>query len=119
MPLNEVYNNLGVAEEALNQPAAVDDFRRAYEGDPNDSLYEFNLGVALLDQKSYDEAVKHLSVAADDDPDDNDAQTMLALAQDKTAPPPDTKLPLARLKQNFDATAFRELKAMLTPKGGS
>jgi tetratricopeptide (TPR) repeat protein len=119
MPLNEVYNNLGVAEQALNQPSAVDDFRKAYDGDPNDSLYGFNLGVALLDQKSYDEAVKYLSVAVDDNPDDDEAQTMLALAQDKTPPPADTKLPAARLKRNFDATAFRELKAMLTPKGGS
>jgi tetratricopeptide (TPR) repeat protein len=117
MPLNEVYNNLGAAEEAMKKPSAVDDFRRAYEGDPNDSLYEFNLGMALLDQKSYDEAAKHLSAAADDNPDDSDVQTLLALAQEKSPLPDDAKPPAARIKKNFDATAFRELKAMLAPKG--
>jgi tetratricopeptide (TPR) repeat protein len=118
VPLNEVYNNLGAAEAALNQPAALDDFRRAYDGDPNDSMYAFNLGMTLLRTKSYDEAVKHLNAAADNDPDDADAQTLLVLAEEKAPFPADSKPPAPRLKQNFDATAFRELKAVLTPKGG-
>jgi tetratricopeptide (TPR) repeat protein len=119
VPLNEVYNNLGAAEAALNQPVAVDDFRRAYDGDPNDRMYAFNLGLALLRQRAYDEALKRLNSAADSDPDDADAQTLVALAEDKAPLPADSKPPAVRLKQNFDATAFRELKAMLTPKGGA
>jgi tetratricopeptide (TPR) repeat protein len=120
VPLNEVYNNLGAAEAALNQTAAVDDFRRAYEGDPNDPMYAFNLGLALLRQNSFDEATKQLNAAADHDPGDDEAAALLARAQDRTPFAPGSKPPAAsRLKQNFDATAFRELKAVLTPKGGS
>ena len=118
VPLNEVYNNLGAAEAALNQPAALDDFRRAYDGDPNDPMYAFNLGVALLRRNSFDEAIKQLNAAADHDPSDDEAETLLARAEDKTPFPPGAKAPApSRLKQNFDATAFRELKAVLTPKG--
>jgi TolB-like protein len=118
VPLNEVYNNLGAAEAALNQPAALDDFRRAYDGDPNDPMYAFNLGVALLRRNSFDEAIKQLNAAADHDPGDDEAETLLARAEDKTPFPPGSKAPApSRLKQNFDATAFRELKAVLTPKG--
>lgn len=120
MPLNEVYNNLGAAEAALNQPAALDDFRRAYDGDPNDPMYAFNLGLALLRQNSFDEAIKQLNTAADHDPSDSEAETLRERAEDKTPFAPGSKAPAAsRLKQNFDATAFRELKAVLTPKGGS
>lgn len=115
VPLNEVYNNLAAAEAALNQPAALDDFRKAFDGDPNDSIYAFNLGLALLRQNQYDEAIKHLTAAAQNDTADDDAETLLTLAEDKTPFPPGTKAPVpVRLKMNFDATAFRELKAMLT-----
>ena len=48
MPLSEVYNNLAAAEDQLNQPAAIDDYRHALDGDPNDVTYIFNLGSALL-----------------------------------------------------------------------
>jgi tetratricopeptide (TPR) repeat protein len=115
VPLNEVYNNLAAAEAALNQPAALDDFRKAFDGDPNDALYAFNLGLALLRQNQYEEAVKHLTAAAESNTSDDDAETLLTLAEDKTPFPPGTKTPVpVRLKMNFDATAFRELKAMLT-----
>jgi len=118
VPLNEVFNNLGAAEAALNQPSALEDFRRAYDGDPNDAMYSFNLGLTLLRQNSFDEAIKHFTAAADHDPADDETETLLARAEDKTPFSPNAKSPAAcRLKQNFDATAFRELKAVLTPKG--
>jgi tetratricopeptide (TPR) repeat protein len=113
--MNEVYNNLAAAESALNQPAALDDFRKAFDGDPNDPIYAFNLGLSLLRHNEYDEAAKHLTAAAENDTSDDDAETLLALADDKIPFPPGTKSPVSvRLKLSFDATAFRELKAMLT-----
>ena len=118
-PLNEVYNNLGAAEEAMNQPGAIDDYRRALEGDPNDAVYLFNLGAALLKKKSYEEAAKRLDAAVGHDANDEEAASLLAQAQEKVAAEPVGKPVAARLKQNFDATAFRQLKAMLAPKGGS
>lgn len=118
MPLSEVYNNLAAAEEQLNQPAALDDYRHALDGDPNDVTYVFNLGSALLRKNQFEEAGKRLEVVTTHSPDDGEAQDLLARAQAKEVNPPGTA-PLApiRLKTNFDAAAFRQLKAMLQPKG--
>jgi tetratricopeptide (TPR) repeat protein len=118
-PMNEVYNNLGAAESELNMPAAIDDFRHALSGDPNDTIYLFNLGAALLRNNSFDEATKRLRAVLDRDADDSEAQALLDKAHQREQIPPGSK-PLApeRLKNNFDETAFRQLKAMLQPKGG-
>jgi tetratricopeptide (TPR) repeat protein len=118
MPLNEVYNNLAAAEEQLNQPAALDDFRRALDGEPNDPIYLFNLGAALLRRNSFDEAAKRLDEASDGAPPDKETQELLTRAQDRVASPPAGKpLAAARLKLKLDTVAFRQLKAMLEPKG--
>ncbi len=118
VPLSEVYNNLAAAEDQLNQPAAIDDYRHALDGDPNDVTYIFNLGSALLRKNEFEEAAKRLEAVTTHTPDDSEAEDLLARAQDKEVNPPGTQ-PLApiRLKSNFDATAFRQLKAMLQPKG--
>jgi tetratricopeptide (TPR) repeat protein len=118
MPLSEVYNNLAAAEEQLNQPAAIDDYRHALDGDPNDVTYIFNLGSALLRKNDFEEAAKKLEIVISHTPDDGEAEDLLARAHDREVNPPGTQ-PLApiRLKSNFDATAFRQLKAMLQPKG--
>ncbi|HTU46561.1 MAG TPA: tetratricopeptide repeat protein [Bryobacteraceae bacterium] len=115
-PLNEVYNNLGAAEMQLNQPAALGDLHRAVDGDSNDATYLFNLGAALLKNGRFDEAVKELQSVLDRKPADSDAATLLERAQnhDSSAAKPDIP---NRLKLNLDATAFRQLKAMLQPKG--
>ncbi len=115
-PLSEVYNNLGAAETQLGSAAALDDYRRALEGDPNDAVYLFNLGATLLKNNLYDEAATRLRGAIDRNPDDPSAQSLLERAQ-RRDPSADAK-PLAppRLKRNFDETAFRQLKAMLQPK---
>jgi tetratricopeptide (TPR) repeat protein len=119
IPLNEVYNNLGASEDQLNQPAAVDDYRRALTGDPNDPVYQFNLGAALLRANSFDEAAKQLQSAGARLPDDDEIARLLAQANARVPFPPNTKpLAAARLKLNLDTTAFRQLKAVLQPKAG-
>ena len=120
LPLNEVYNNLGAAENQLNMPAAVEDFRRAAEGDRNDPVYVFNLGAALLKLNRFDEAKRWLTAALDLNPEDSQAKTLLERANRRET----TELgarPLApdRLKQKVNETAFRQLKAMLQPKAGT
>jgi len=118
MPLNEVYNNLGAAEDQLNQSAAVGDFRRALDGDPNDPVYLFNLGAVLLRTNSFDEAAKRLDAVIDRAPDDKEAQDLLMRAQDRLSSPPGAKpLAPARLKLKLDTVAFRQLKAVLQSKG--
>jgi tetratricopeptide (TPR) repeat protein len=116
-PLSEVYNNLGAAESELGLPGAVDDFRRALDGDQNDPVYLFNLGAALLKNNYFDEAWKRLQAVLARNPGDTEARSLLERAQRHDPGPSGTK-PVAtpRLKQNFDGTAFRQLKAMLQEK---
>jgi tetratricopeptide (TPR) repeat protein len=119
IPLNEVYNNLGASEDQLNQPAALDDYRRALTGDPNDPVYQFNLGAALLRSNSFDEAAKQLQNASSHLPDDAAISRLLSQAIARAPSPPNAKpLAPARLKLNLDTTAFRQLKAVLQPKNG-
>jgi tetratricopeptide (TPR) repeat protein len=110
-PLNEVYNNLGAAEFELNRSSAVDEFHHALEGDQNDPVYLFNLGAALLRTNSFDEAAKRLQLVVDHAPNDSEARRLLELANRRQAL--EGALPLARVKTNFDETAFRQLKAMV------
>jgi tetratricopeptide (TPR) repeat protein len=110
-PLNEVYNNLGASEIELKSPAAVDDLKRAVDGDPNDSTYLFNLGLAQLQNKQFDAAAKRFQQVLDKDPDDFEAQTLLTHAQQQ-----DPAAARERLKKNFQDTAFRQLKAVLQSK---
>lgn len=118
-PLGEVYNDLGAAENQLNQTAAaIEDFRHALDGDPDNSVYSFNLGTALLRSGSYDEAVKRFGQVADRDPNDTEARNLLDLAKKRDGGFVTAKLPAQRLKTSYDETAFRQLKAMLQPKAG-
>jgi tetratricopeptide (TPR) repeat protein len=113
-PLSEVYNNIGAAENELNQPAAIDDFRRALEADQNDATYLFNLGLALLKNNQFEEAANKLQALTKQAPDDTEAQALLTRASRREAPPLSTKGPAPeRLKESFNETAFRQLKAVL------
>ena len=116
-PLSEIYNNLGAAESELGLPVAVDEFRHALEGDPNDTVYLFNLGATLLKNSYFEEATKRLQAVVDHAPEDSGARSLLERAQRHEAPAPGVKVAAPpRLKQSFDETAFRQLKAMIQPK---
>jgi predicted Zn-dependent protease len=118
MPLHEVYNNLAAAEDQLSLPGTIDDFRRAVDGDPADVSYLFNLGAALLRRNLFEEAQNRLQAVMDHSPDDAEADELLARAEGRKISPMGSKpLVPARLKMSMDSTAFRQLKAMLQPKG--
>jgi tetratricopeptide (TPR) repeat protein len=117
-PLSEVYNNIGAAENELNQPAAIEDFRRALEGDQNDSAYLFNLSLALLKNNQYEEATKNLRLLLTQYPDDTEARNLYnhatggeSIFAGSKAPPQE------RLKEAFNETAYRQLKAALEHLG--
>lgn len=116
VPLNEVYNNLGAAEMQTGA-SALEDFHHAVDGDANDLAYEFNLALALLKSNSFDDAKKALRFVLDHDESDSEARTLFDFAQRHEQNASGMRLPAPRLKQNFDETAFRQLKAMLQPKG--
>jgi tetratricopeptide (TPR) repeat protein len=117
-PMNEVFNNLGAAENALGMPVAIDDLRRALDGDPYNTTYLFNLGLALLKNNAFDEAARRLQIVVERKPDDTEAQSLLNRAKARERWVPGSKnLAAERLAPTFDATAFRQLKAMLQPRG--
>ncbi|MBV8551592.1 MAG: tetratricopeptide repeat protein [Acidobacteriaceae bacterium] len=115
-PMNEVFNDLGAAENQLALPAAIDDFCHALDGDPNNTSYLFNLGIALWRNNRFEDASKQFQAVLDHDPKDSEARTLLNRAQLHEPYGSGNKPPVAlRLTPNFDATAFRQLKAMLQP----
>jgi len=131
LPLNEVSNNLGVLEVRRGQyPAALASFQRAFQGDPTDPDFSFNLGVALWYLQRYPEAVKALEEAVRANAEDMEAHTLLAAVSEKLGDKARESrelgwlsehdvgpgiyqladvLPRARLKKNYDGRAFRLL----------
>jgi len=122
VPLPEVYNNLGAAQSRRGAPQAVDSFRKALDGDPNDPLYHFNLGYALLRKGDFNGAVDRFRAVLDRQPEDQTATTLLGRSLKKQtiktgdAGTADARLQgLERLKTNYDERAYWQLKAMLEP----
>jgi len=81
VPLNEVWNNLGFMQARRGRyEAATASFERAYQGDPTDPVFSFNLGVCLLYRQKYPEAVRHLREALQLSADDPEVHALLAVA---------------------------------------
>jgi tetratricopeptide (TPR) repeat protein len=118
VPLSEVYNNLAAAESRANNiSAAVDNFRKALEGDSSDSLYQFNLGYALWRAGSFTAAAERFHTVLDHDPDDAVAALLLERCEKRSGPRPgDSQTEgLERLKTNYEESAYWQLKAVLQP----
>jgi tetratricopeptide (TPR) repeat protein len=111
-PLTEVYNNLGVVESRRGRKApAVECFQRAVQADSNDPDYRFNLGVALYRNADYANAARHLQRALKLRPSDAESKALLDLLANGPAGAANagTKVPLERIKRNYDETSFRQL----------
>ncbi len=131
IPLDEVANNVGVLEARAGRDAeALEDFERAYKGDPTDADFCFNRGVALLNLRRYSAAAESLEEAIRLKDDDSEAHTLLAVVSGKLGDAAGERaqlewldrhqegsearvsrdvLPQPRLKKNFDERAFRLL----------
>ncbi|MGH9659470.1 MAG: tetratricopeptide repeat protein, partial [Bryobacteraceae bacterium] len=118
LPLNEVWNNLAAAQSRRNRPEAVDNFRRALEGDESDPDYYFNLGYAQWKQGQFDAAAESFRASLVRKPDDVEATLLLGRCLKKAGPRPgDARSDgLERIKRNYEETAYRQLKAALEPK---
>jgi tetratricopeptide (TPR) repeat protein len=118
VPLSEVYNNLGAAQSRANQREALENFRKALEGDPSDAAYRFNVGYALWKQGDCQAAVTNLRAVLDRDPNDAQASLILARCDKQTGPRAgDTRTEgLERLKTNYEESAYWQLKAALQPE---
>jgi tetratricopeptide (TPR) repeat protein len=116
MPLNEVFNNLGAAQDRQSHsPDAIASYRKALEGDNGDPDYHFNLGYALWRAGQFTEAATSLRAALARNPGDTEATTLLgrALKQDGPRPGDPKTEARQRTKSNYDETAYRQLQAEL------
>jgi tetratricopeptide (TPR) repeat protein len=136
LPLNEVYNNLGAAQSRRNRRAALDNFRKAAEGDPSDPDYQFNAGYWYWKNARYTQAGRRLRLALARHPNDAEARALLLKCLEKSGNAADAsrerellaKNPAAlryatlddnlfesseRLKRNYDEPSFRQLQLTL------
>jgi tetratricopeptide (TPR) repeat protein len=122
VPLSEVYNDLGASESRRNLPQAIEDFRKALEGDGNDPVYHFNLGYALWKKGDFVAAADRFRAVLDRDPEDQMATLLLGRCLKKQslragdARGADARLVgLERLKSDYQERAYWQLKSMLEP----
>lgn len=106
LPLTEVYNNLGVVTSRMGEKSSLSYFQRAVQADPNDADYRFNLAVACFQAGNLTEADRQMLQASRLRPSDNEAKSFLASLQSGAT---STKLPLPRLKRNYDESSFRQV----------
>jgi len=118
VPLSEVYNNLGAAESRANSPEALENFRKALEGDTRDPAYQFNVGYTLWKKGDYRAAAAIFGALAEHNPEDAQANMLLArCAKQSGSRPGDTQTEgLERLKTNYEESAYLQLKALLQPE---
>jgi len=131
IPLNEVWNNLGFMQARRGRvKEAVTNFERAYQGDPTDPVFCFNLGACLWYLKRYQEAARYLEEAVRLAGDDPEAHTLLAVVlgslgnaegeqrefrwlaeheENSFSDAGPDLLPHLRLKKNYDGRAYRLL----------
>jgi tetratricopeptide (TPR) repeat protein len=115
VPLNEVLNNLGVAQLRLNLPSAVDTLKKALEGDESDPDYQFNLGYALWKRGDFTAAADRFRATLDRDSEDQDAILLLGRCLKQSGPrPTDVRGDgLERIKFDFEESVYWQLKAMV------
>jgi tetratricopeptide (TPR) repeat protein len=115
VPLNEVWNNLAIVLSRLDDPEAAAIMDRALRGDPSDPEYRFNMGCLLWKQEDFSSAAEHFRVALQQNPDDQEAASLLERAS-KSIPrrnrDPNSDN-LERLKYTFEERAYRQLKAVM------
>ncbi len=117
LPLTEVNNNLGVVLGRRGKRAELQYLQRTVDADPNDPDYHFNLAVAQARIFDNGSAVRHLRETLRLRPNDTEAKNFLDSLNVSTgttlgnsfrqnsAP----KLPLQRIKRNYDETSYRQL----------
>lgn len=134
LPLNEVFNNLGIVESRQGKlKLAAEHLNRAHAGDPFDADYEFNLALNAWRAQDWTGTAKALRAALRLRPEDEQARALLARAAEKSSQPgeaghetrvgrgassPEAAIErrldrLDRVKTNYDETGFRQLQMEL------
>lgn len=116
-PLPEVVNNLGVVMGRRGKRSELDYLQKAADSDANDPDYHFNLAVAYARLFDNAHASRELKQTLQLRPSDAEAKSFLdtlnASAGGATGVHPASgnagKLPLQRIKRNYDETSYRQL----------
>lgn len=118
VPLSEVFNNLGAAQLRLGMPEAIENLRRALEGDEKNPIYHYNLGLALLARGAYPEAAEQFRATLDRDPKDQEATKLLgrSLRPQLGGVAREDLQGLERLKLEYEEAAYQQLKALVAPQ---
>ncbi len=106
LPLTEVLNNLGVVAARRADRRARGYFQRCVETDPNEPDYRFNLAVELYREGETQNAVRELRQQLAISP-DGEARSFLDSLVAGVQP---SRLPLERIKRNYDESGFRQLE---------
>ncbi len=122
LPLTEVYNNLGVVASRLGDRSALDYFQKTIDADPHDPDYHFNMAIALYKKGDTAGAVRNLRDTLAHSPNDTEARQFLdsltgastsgasgPAASGTPATQASIRVPLPRLKQNYDETSYQQL----------
>ena len=84
LPLDEVHNNLGVLRARRGRFSdALSDFQAAYQDEPSDADYGYNLAACLFSMNRPEEAFRYLDEAVRLSPDDAEAHSLLATVAGK------------------------------------
>jgi len=112
VPLIEVYNNLGVVTARRGKKSSLEFFERVVQADSREPDYRFNLGLALYRSGDSNGAMRQLKEALALKPQDAEAKSlleMIAASASAKSPAAGQKLPLERIKRNYDETSYRQL----------
>ncbi len=118
LPLPEVNNDLGVVLGRRGKRSEIDYLQRAVQMDPNDADYHFNLAVAYARIFDNGNATRQLKEVLRLHPTDAEAKAFLDSLSSAPAAPSNSfrqasatsqKLPLQRVKRNYDETSYRQL----------
>jgi tetratricopeptide (TPR) repeat protein len=119
MPLPEVNNDLGVVLGRRGKRSEIEYLQKAVQLDPNDPDYHFNLAVAYARIFDNGNATHQLKEVLRLRPTDTEAKSFLDSLTSSSGTTPSSsfrqtatgaaKLPLQRVKQNYDETSYRQL----------
>jgi tetratricopeptide (TPR) repeat protein len=116
LPLNEVWNNLGVLEARRGDfQAALASFKQSFRGDPSDPVYNYNLGACYSDLRQYQEAIAYLQRTLAADPGDLGARTLLAYVMNKQGNSAGSRAQLQWVSEH-EGAALANLNANILPQ---
>jgi tetratricopeptide (TPR) repeat protein len=106
LPLTEIFNDLGVVEARRGSKLARGYFEKSVQTDPSDPDYHLNLAIELFREGDTQASARELRSALElrSDP---EVKGFLDTISSGAATVP--RLPLERIKRNYDESSFRQL----------